>query len=282
MSKYTTEVRYICEFENGLTESKGYSSVNEIIVNAIPKIFNFDFPIFDEAYRVILEKKILKHFYTREIGEETVGLWKLRLDAKLNEIMPYYNKMYTSELLEFNPLYTTDLTRTRQGTVDNKNSGEVTSTSQSASSNQSANTNETTGSNQNSSNGQGSGSNSGSTVDKFSETPQGALTNVENGTYLTNARITNDSATSSSTSSNSSTGSYTINGTGSVNSSASANASGTVESDGSSLTTEDYLEHVVGYENKNASKTIKEYRETFLNIDMMIINELESLFMQLW
>ena len=114
MSKYTTEVRFICEVNSGLNESVGYSKIEDVITGAIPKIFDFDFPIFDENYRTVLEKKILKHFYTREIGEETTGLWKLRLDTKLNEIMPYYNKLYKSELLEFNPLYTANLTRTNK------------------------------------------------------------------------------------------------------------------------------------------------------------------------
>ena len=146
MSKYTTEVRFICETASGLNESKGYTDVDTIITNAIPKIFTFTFPIFDENYRTVLEKKILKHFYTREICEETVGLWKLRLDTKLNELMPYYNKMYNSELLEFNPLYTANLTRTNKtdykSNRDTSNSGNVNST--------------------NSSNGKGNGTGSGS------------------------------------------------------------------------------------------------------------------------
>lgn len=111
MSKYTTEVRFICEEAAGLTSSVGYLGVNDVINTALPKVFNFEFPIFDEAYRPILEKKILKHYYTREIGLETVGLWKLFLDTKLNEIMPFYNQLYKSELLEFNPFYDIDLTR---------------------------------------------------------------------------------------------------------------------------------------------------------------------------
>lgn len=111
MSKYTTELRYICEVEAGLSESKGYNQLDTILTAAAPNIFNFSFPIFDESYRLTLEKKILRHFYTREISEETYGLWKLRLEDKLNLIMPYYNKMYESELLEFNPLYDVDYTK---------------------------------------------------------------------------------------------------------------------------------------------------------------------------
>ena len=110
MSQYTTELRYICESLAGLEHSVGYSDIDEVIDNSYDKIFDFNYPIFDENYRPLLEKKILKHFYTREIGQETYGLWKLKLNTKMNEIMPYYNKLYNSELLEFNPLYDVDLT----------------------------------------------------------------------------------------------------------------------------------------------------------------------------
>ena len=95
MSRYTTEVRYICESLAGLDKSVGYSNVNEVIEKSRNKIFP-PFEIFDESYRPVLETKILKHFYTREIGCETFGLWQLRLDAKLSVIMPYYNKLYNA------------------------------------------------------------------------------------------------------------------------------------------------------------------------------------------
>ena len=129
MSKYTTEVRYICETAAGLTNSEGYNSVEDIIYKALPSVFNFTFPIFDESYRSVIETKILKHFYTREIGFETVGLWKLKLNTKLNEIMPYYNKLYKSELLEFNPLYDVDLTRKHKIEGNGKKDSDTTITS---------------------------------------------------------------------------------------------------------------------------------------------------------
>lgn len=115
MSKYTTEVRYICEKAAGLEESKGYSDVDEIISDAIPSVFSYDFPIFDENYRNVICTKILRHYYTREIGFETVGLWKLKMQTKLNEIMPYYNQLYESELIKFNPLYDVDLETRHEG-----------------------------------------------------------------------------------------------------------------------------------------------------------------------
>lgn len=115
MSKYTTEIRFICEDAAGYDESKGYADVDEIISKSIDKIFSFDFPLFDGQYRDVLCTKILRHYYTREIGFETVGLWRLKLQTKLNEIMPYYNQLYLSELLKFNPLYDVDLKTTHVG-----------------------------------------------------------------------------------------------------------------------------------------------------------------------
>ena len=97
MSKYTTEVRFICENYAGLDASVGYNDVDKILNKTWDKIFDFDFPIFDNDYRSVLCIKILKHYYTREIGFETVGLWKLKLNMMMNEIMPYYNKLYESE-----------------------------------------------------------------------------------------------------------------------------------------------------------------------------------------
>lgn len=105
MSKYTTELRYICESElmnRGIDIKK--LTVDEIIQQAIPYVIDFNFPIFDEAYRPILLQNIFRHYYTREIGAETVGRWKLFLNSKLNLIMPKYNLLYESEFKNIDPL----------------------------------------------------------------------------------------------------------------------------------------------------------------------------------
>lgn len=115
MSKYTTEVRFLCESLTGHTESVGFNETDSVITAAAPIIFSFNFPIFDPDYKLPLEKKILRHYYTREISEETYGLWKLRLEDRMNVIMPYYNQLYQSALLTFNPFYDVDLTTEHAG-----------------------------------------------------------------------------------------------------------------------------------------------------------------------
>ena len=282
MSKYTTEVRYICEVSAGLVESVGYSNIGMVIKKCLPKVFDFDFPIFDENYRSVLETKILKHFYTREICEETVGLWKLRLDTKLNEIMPYYNKLYKSELLEFNPLYTVNLTRTTKTNLDserneNEKLNDNTSTSRTIESEE-----EVDSSNSGSNTGSETATSNNTNVDLYSDTPQGSLTDVENEKYLTNARKINEgNNTASATTNNiSSTGNVTRDKSDTDDVTGSLNR--TRDNTNTLASTEDYLETVSGYEGKDVSELLLKYRESFLNIDMMIKNDLECLFFQLW
>ena len=113
MAKYTTEIRSICEHYAGLTESTGFEDVDDIIEKARSKIFQ-NYPIFNENHRAELEHKILKHYYMREIGFETVGLFKLFLNERMAEIMPYYNKLYESETFEFDPFKNVDVWNTHE------------------------------------------------------------------------------------------------------------------------------------------------------------------------
>lgn len=307
MSKYTTEVRFICEEAAGLTSSVGYLGVNDVINTALPKVFNFEFPIFDEAYRPILEKKILKHYYTREIGLETVGLWKLFLDTKLNEIMPFYNQLYKSELLEFNPFYDIDLTRDhnlKKEETTKQDATEKGTTEKTG--NIDDNTHTETNDNQNTESTVDLQNTTGSTskeqlgatkthYDKYSDTPQGSLQNVQNDTYLTNARIINDTdsqtgettISGNDTSKGTTTANSTTDGTNdterniSTNDSEEKSVSQNLNKNLNSI--DDYIEHVKG---KNGgvsfSAMLNEFRTTFLNIDMQIIEELSDLFMNLW
>lgn len=336
MSKYTTEVRYICEVSAGLTESEGYTSIDTILNKSVKKVFDFDFPIFDENYRTVLEKKILRHYYTREIGLETVGLWKHFLYMRMNEIMPYYNKLYATELYDFNPFYDVDLTTTHEkkgnengtsdGTSENSRREQVDTNSASnytttindkgtiedVGENESTRTDNTTSTARDS----GTQSESGSNVPKntrwdiYSDTPQGTLDNVDNEKYLTSARKIIDDGTGSTNSSTTTFGkTVTTTNTGTVKNDGTDSNTRTLDTEreienlaGSTgdsdlhetnngktsqkhniNTTEEYLHHVYGKApGVSYAKLLKEYRETFMNIDMMIINDLSDLFFNLW
>lgn len=263
MSKYTTEVRFICESKAGLIESAGCDNVDDVVSKSWNKIFTNKAVFFDEEYRSVLCQKILKHYYLREIGSETVGIWKLWMNTRLEEIMPFYNQLYKSALIEFNPLYDVDLKRTHNRKID--------------SSKQDDGTNKVVSDGVSSESGTGSGSESGSSnstkKDLYSDTPQGAITGLENENYLTNARKVTDngstSGNSSSEFSNSGTNKTTVNGE--------TSNSGTANS------LEDYAENVSGKQGTESySSMLLKFRETFLNIDMQVIDEFSDLFMGLW
>lgn len=261
MSKYTTEVRYICESAAGFQESPGYNSVNEIINLAVPRIFDFDFPIFDESYRCVLCSKILKHYYTREIAFETVGLWKLMLETRMSEIMPYYNRLYKVLTDEFNPLNETDTTRThtlnRVEVGNDVNKQEATSQTKQMGESQTTDTSSLKQNNK--------GSNS------FSDTPQGSLTYVEQGKYLTTATITTD--TSSNEGKN-----VTDNNTVSQGSST---TEVTTDFNKSFNSTDEFIEKLTG-RNTNAGSLLESYKTELFNIDMRVISDLADLFFNLY
>lgn len=263
MSKYTTEVRYICENACGYTESKGADLVDPIVSQSWDKIFTSKFPIYDEEYRPVLCQKILKHFYLREICCETVGIWKLWLNERMEMIMPFYNQLYESALLKFNPLYDVDL-----DTTGNKNTdyGETTSGN--------SNSNYTRTDNLKSKRTDNLTSESDQlTYNLYSDTPQGALNGVDNENYLTDARkVTDHNVTEN-------TGTQEVDNTGTQNNSGTETTNGTKNFNNLN----EYSEHVTGKTGgKSYSILLNEFRETFLNIDLLICDELEDLFIGLW
>lgn len=309
MATYTTEVRRLVEnhFDLGLK----------------------DYPIFDENYRGALNDKIIKHYYFREIGFETAGLFKWHLNQKLNEIMPYYNQLYKSELIKFNPLYNVDRTTKNDG-IKNGNSshtGNSTTTGSSEYDNSSSNDSlkNSNSSNVGNSKTTGSTENSMTTTNKnddvttatstdlkntkkvHSDTPQGLLSinNIEDEIYASDADYNTDVDNNTSNQSNSSLGESKQSGSNtnnvnvdsvdnSTNNETASNLSHDTGNSTNNLSvdnidnnttnsTESYLAHVIGKEGSETySEMLMKYRQTFLNIDMMIIDDLAELFMNVY
>lgn len=321
MSKYTTEVRYICENKAGLTESKGASNVDTIINDSWDKIFTTQCSFFDPAYKAVLCKKILKHYYLREIATETIGIWLLWMNTKLEEIMPYYNQLYNSALLEFDPFKDTDYQRTHQG--ENTGSRNTDSTANSTGSKSGSNAHNTADASENHTTAtsntnttdtgtitdakdaasDSTASSSGNKGDRYSDTPQGTINNtdVTGDAYLTNVRLVNDSTsgvshdeslensmqtralqgTNSTTSTDSNMQSATKTEAGNFSETDSQTAANKTEEQ--SINTDAYIEHVFGKMAATPySDLLQKFRDTFLNIDMLVIEEFNELFIQLW
>jgi hypothetical protein len=322
LSVYTTEVRYICEYEAGLIESTGYNDIDDVIAKSWDKIFK-KFPIFDETYRKQLCTKILNHYYTREIGAETASLWKFWLNQKMNEIMPYYNKLYLTEQIKFDPLHEIDFTRTINEKIESgKNGDETTNTTNAKNANESttnAGHTETTSSNISKTSSELSRQNtdtnsttssetttldtSGNKQNLHSDTPQGSIKDISTNGYLTDATLTTDTSNSSTESNKSVTenksstekttgideNNATTTATGDNNSTTSSTSSDSMNGKTSSLYNETnnesrkYTEQITGKNSSvSYSKMLEEYRTTLLNIDMDIIFELRDLFLNIY
>lgn len=329
MSKYTTEVRFICENYAGLSESEGGNSVQTILEKSHGKVFDFDYPIFDKSYKSGLEIKILRHFYTREICAETVSRWKLFLCDKMNRIMPYYNQLYNSELQKILPFVTTEMTTTHEGRNSKLGSSEETSggstsgTSKdtiSKSDNHQTSTvfeNKDVTDTSNSETGTETGTETRNTESTntstgtnqskslYSDTPQGAITDLASSTYLTNATMndSNDNVNGSGSESVSGSNSKNTSKTGTGKESKTGEGTQEVQVVGTNDETinrtneetrndsvnknfsedgsDNFTDKVTGFTG-NQSEMLLKFRETFLNIDEMVIHEFDDLFMGIY
>ena len=306
-SKYTTEVRYICEQKAGLQESVGFNNINSVLDKSWDKIFTTNWEIFDESYRKILCEKILRSYYTREICAETVGLWQLWLDSTLCEIMQTYNQLYKTTIYEFNPLYNTDMTTTFTKTVTGNDSKTTTGNNSKWNdmSTSSKNTktddyivkdsSKTDSTSKGNTNSESSNNDTFDETNKFNDTPQGGVKGIESGNYLTDIRMISRTGTTTNSSDENSTSS--LNGTytnenlnkgttvneGTTRSNTSETGTSNASETGTSETTETWTEKVMGKNNsENYGQLLVEFRKSIINIDKMIIDELKPLFMQLW
>lgn len=279
MSKFTTQVRFICENYANLNESAGYDDINTVLNLAAPHVFSFSFPIYDEAHRLPLEMKILKHYYTREICAETVGRWKLFLEDRLNEIMPYYNKLYESAEIEFDPMSDTDYKTVHEG--DTTSHGTVTGSDSRNSSDSGSRTSRDSGSDVRN----WEQHDKSSHWNLYSDTPQGGIVGIENASaslssnaYLTNATHEIHDGTG--------TGGTDTQNYGRVNTQTDERTTaqtGSIQSTSNQTGTNDYTDTVTGKRGAvSYSKMLEEYRQTIINIDKMIIDDLADLFFTLW
>lgn len=139
----------------------------------------YSYPIFDEEYRPVLNKKILDHYLMNEIGLETPALFNHYLGSKLNEIMPYYNTLYEKQKSLLNKLENNvNLTESFNRDITNASSGTSTT------------------------NG------NGKTL--FEDTPQGRLVqaSMDEMTHATNVNFSKTNDSSSSTTNGNSTEDY--------------------------------------------------------------------------
>lgn len=269
MSRYTTELRYVCEYYAGLEESVGYDQIKSVIEKSKPYIFDFDYPIFDENYRPYFESMFLKHYYFREIGFDTPARFKLELDDTLNTIMPYYNKLFEALQENIKPFLNVNYNKIgKHNTKDTETINRELEQEDSFTGNMRAT--------QNSNDTRDRSNNSNSNEKRrHSDTPMSQITNLENGSYLSDADIT-DNTQNEAIHENTEN---KLTGNTDTNNQSSTNSNENTDRDYSSA--KDYIETITGYSGTNAGKLLLDYRNGLININREIWKELDCLFMGL-
>jgi hypothetical protein len=120
MATFTMRLKDVIELEGGDLDELGSTEVAAICGLA-------DYPLTDSAKRAELNTKIVRHYFNQEIGRETIEMWRMAMSVKMAEIMPYYDELYKSLDIEFDPISTVDITTTTEGTTNQTNQNTGTS-----------------------------------------------------------------------------------------------------------------------------------------------------------
>ena len=193
MAVYTIELRKVCEYlgRNEVENMfKDYCINNYLRPEEVESILQANIWSKDR-----LATKIVDHYYMREIGYETIGLFKHYAKVYMQEIMERYLPLIYSNSINYNPLINVDYeeTFTRNITGSGESSGESSSES--------------------------SSTNNASGLSVNSDTPQGNINkeSILSGSYASNTGASetestiNDetSSTNSNTNSNTTDETYT-------------------------------------------------------------------------
>lgn len=110
MAKYSIELRKVCDYYTREVVESWFSSYNiedYLLPEQIEAINNFN--IFSKEK---LAKRIVDHYFMREIGFETPALFEHYAKATMNEIMQEKLPIYYTMSLSYDPLINVDYTET--------------------------------------------------------------------------------------------------------------------------------------------------------------------------
>lgn len=226
-----------------------------------------DYPIWDQGYRDTLNQKIVMRFWNREIGFETPDMFVHHMRTLMGEIMPYYCQLAKTTLLDFDPFETLNITTDSEAESDVETTGSTQTDTESTST-----TEQETSSTENGESTQNTkADNSSRNVN--SDHPQTRLNEYED--YATSsadavsASVSESDGTSSGAQHSSGTGQDTTTG----------NQSGVTEGQQHNQAKDRSTQR--GSQG-NKSQLLQDYRDTILGVDVLILEELEVLFMGVW
>ena len=230
-------------------------TINECLNNPLTPLFNFNYPFYidDVEAKAKFEEKFILYYWNCEIGFETFARFQKALQSRLTIKMPYYQQLYETELAakDVSFLLNKDLHETFTREIDTENETSGTNSTQQTSTNASSLNQEGTTTN----------------THKESSIRDGVSTSSLVDGYLTGA--------SSDNGSNSTTG--TSNSSDNLTSEGSLSHS---ENGKSVEKTELLSQGNIGI--TSSAQLLKEWRDVLINMDKIIIESCNDLFMKIY
>lgn len=248
------------------------------------KIFDFDYPLTNKITKEDFECMILNHFMMRRIGFETVTLFSLQLDIKLNSIMPMFNKMF--DMLDGWDVFNDGEITTKTGTVKDIQETLNTETRQNEiitkninnESKQSQNTSNTSNTLQN------TASNTTNNLQdrRESDTPQNELSEIRDGNYVTKYNYDSSNTTSNDSANSTGTANTTTNDSTNITNTTNSNTNENTQNQSTGNSEKNNIyEETIKRTPAEKLELFKEFQTNLQNIYSLLFNELEDLFYQL-
>lgn len=275
------------------------------------ELFDFPYEFDDPKFRAQIEQSVIDYYYNYEIGTETPDEFKRRFEAKWLSFIDYYNLLYNTTLLSYNPLINYKMTEAlEQLATTNNTQNSVTDTTSNGTTTQegtdvleqTTSTDNTRTDNLTSKNDTTRTDNlksvvtnisEGSGNEKTSDYPQQAIAGGDflegektSQTTTSGTNTTDNTGTQKNTGTTLNTGTQTNAGTGTNNSTTtsdntsvsedSANTTGTLTAEGKANTS--YEKTIEGLTGTSYQELIAKERQNLIRLIPMIISELKPLF----
>jgi hypothetical protein len=268
MSKYTIDLRHVCEIYGRDEVESWFSNYNlsdylsQEQINKIQEAGNWS--------KEKLARKIIDHYFMREIAYETPALFEHFAKVKMNEIMEQKLPLIWSKYIEYDPLvnvdYVESYTRNIEGTnkTDSETSGEEKVKNEREQENNGTTTSTST--------------DTASGLIVNSDTPQGQISKeaILGGSYASSTTA-NENTSNIESETN-------VTDTQNVEENIKRDTNGNYSQTGSDTKDETFRRTMRGNSGvmTTAQKLIQQYRDIVIAVDRDIIEECNSLFFALY
>lgn len=278
-------------FNNEYVESPCTSvSVDEIIDKTKDVFFDFQFPWYADDKTGLEEFKslFLHKFYMRQIGSETIALFKLYVQSKLMEKMPTYKQLYETTLFEYDPLVnrkittTTEETENREQGKESNNVVNITGSGNTTENNKNVSKGSSEGNQDRTNNIQTERTTDINNQAVHSENPEITMANNDYASNMDRERkqeTGNGTEDTTENVSNSKTVNNTVTEDNESNSEANSNETGNLTENEKEEKQRNNNEVMEGFYGDSQADAILKFRETILNLNEMICNDLKDLFL---